>query len=82
MSLEPNELEQIIHIREGVARIEVHIERMDSETTEKFEVVNRRIDATRDSIKGEGSKAGLKAGAYIAGIIGSGIAALGAYFSG
>ena len=82
MSLDPNELSMIIEMKEGIARIDERTQNMVDEMDDKFVVVHKRIDATRKNIKEEGSKAGLKAGASIAGIIGAGVAALGAYFSG
>ena len=82
MSLDPNELLMIIEMKEGIARIDERTENMVDENNSRFEVVHKRIDATRNSIKEEGSKAGLKAGASIAGLIAAGIATLGAYFSG
>lgn len=90
MPLDPDELEQIIGIREGIARIEVHIERMDEENGEKFGVVHHRIDRLKDDLKDDikavegdvktvASKAGLKAGAGTATVIGTIIAAILAY---
>lgn len=80
MPLDPNEMEMIINIREGVARIEVHIERMDEEYDEKFETVHKRIDSVRKDLKNDAHKAGLKSGAGVAGLIASALAALGAIF--